>query len=100
MLGHGGSQRDLAGFLIPEAGRLVESGDPWMPYQLVDSNGLVVEPLDAFFAELQAQAKPASTIRSYGIDLLRWWRFLLCTCQGRTIGPVLTWGIRRTGLKQ
>lgn len=44
MLGHGGSQRDLAGFLLPEAGRLVETDDPWMPYQLVDSNGLVVEP--------------------------------------------------------
>ncbi|MEV8312376.1 hypothetical protein AB0P36_35100 [Streptomyces flavidovirens] len=29
-----------------------------------------------FFAELQAEDKPASTVRSYGVDLLRWWRFL------------------------
>ncbi|MFG2732165.1 tyrosine-type recombinase/integrase [Streptomyces canus] len=30
----------------------------------------------AFFAELQACSRPATTIRSYGMDLLRWWRFL------------------------
>ncbi|CAM5653007.1 hypothetical protein SVIOM74S_09806 [Streptomyces violarus] len=36
----------------------------------------VVEPVQVFFAELQAEDKPASTIRSYGMDLLRWWRFL------------------------
>ncbi|MFI5681552.1 site-specific integrase [Streptomyces cellulosae] len=26
--------------------------------------------------ELQANSRPATTIRSYGMDLLRWWRFL------------------------
>jgi site-specific recombinase XerD len=36
----------------------------------------VVEPVSAFFAELQACSRPPSTIRSYGMDLLRWWRFL------------------------
>jgi site-specific recombinase XerD len=62
--------------VLPQVGRLVETADPWMPYQLVDGSGSVVEPVDVFFAELQAQAKPSSTIRSYGMDLLRWWRFL------------------------
>ncbi len=62
--------------MLPEVGRLVETADPWMPYRLLDGHGLVVEPVEAFFAEQQAQAKPASTIRSYGMDLLRWWRFL------------------------
>lgn len=47
-----------------------------MPYQFVDDHGAVVVPVELFFAELQAQAKPTSTIRSYGMDLLRWWRFL------------------------
>ncbi|MFF2165425.1 site-specific integrase [Streptomyces sp. NPDC058175] len=32
--------------------------------------------MSAFFAELQACSRPATTIRSYGMDLLRWWRFL------------------------
>ncbi len=76
VLGHGGSERSLTGFVLPQVGRMVETADPWMPYQLVDDSGSVVEPVAAFFAELQAQATPSSTIRSYGMDLLRWWRFL------------------------
>ena len=30
----------------------------------------------AFFAELAACGRPATTQRSYGMDLLRWFRFL------------------------
>lgn len=29
-----------------------------------------------FFQELLAAGKAAATVRSYGMDLLRWWRFL------------------------
>lgn len=47
-----------------------------MPYHLIDPAGVVVEPVSAYFAELQAATKPATTIRSYGMDLLRWYRFL------------------------
>ncbi|MFF3785657.1 hypothetical protein [Streptomyces sp. NPDC001933] len=31
---------------------------------------------EAYFAELQASGNPASTLPSYGMDLLRWWRLL------------------------
>ncbi|MFI9772492.1 site-specific integrase [Streptomyces sp. NPDC052415] len=69
-------ERDLAAFVLPELGRLQETGDQWAPYQLLDQDGVVVDPVRVFFAELQAEDKPASTVRSYGMDLLRWWRFL------------------------
>ncbi|MEU9446097.1 site-specific integrase [Streptomyces sp. NPDC048304] len=41
-----------------------------------DAEGAIVTPVEAFFAELQAKSRRATTIRSYGMDLLRWWRFL------------------------
>jgi integrase len=45
-------------------------------YRLVDDDGTVVEPVSAFLAELQACGRSATTARSYGMDLLRWFRFL------------------------
>lgn len=60
----------------PQTGELVKTTDPARPYVLVDADGVVVAPVSAFFAELQACARPATTLRSYGMDLLRWWRFL------------------------
>ncbi|MFJ8112485.1 hypothetical protein [Streptomyces sp. NPDC096132] len=71
-----GPGRDLASFVLPEIGRLVETGDPWKPYVLVDPAGTAVEPVAAYVAELHAASKPPTTIRSYGMDLLRWYRFL------------------------
>jgi integrase family protein with SAM-like domain len=35
-----------------------------------------VEPVAVFLRELQAMGRSAATLRSYGMDLLRWWRFL------------------------
>lgn len=64
------------GFVLPETGALVKTADSAWPYVLVDAEGVVVVPVSASFAELQACARSATTIRSYGMDLLRWWRFL------------------------
>ena len=68
--------RDVDKLVVPEVGRLHETGDPGDPYQLLDPDGLVVWAVAWYFAELQAQGKPATTLRSYGMDLLRWYRFL------------------------
>ncbi|MGW1617324.1 tyrosine-type recombinase/integrase [Streptomyces sp. NPDC002285] len=76
MITDGSSPRNLADLVVPDIGRLVETGDPWEPYQLLDATGTAVEPVAAYFAELQAARNVASTIRSYGMDLLRWYRFL------------------------
>jgi len=70
-----GSQ-DLARLWIPQCGRLVATGDRWEPYRLVDGEGVRVEAVSGYFAELQASSRSAATLRSYGMDLLRWFRFL------------------------
>ena len=68
--------RDLAGLIVPLAGSLQETGDRWLPYRLLDPTGEPVEPVSAYFRDLQAAGRSAATVRSYGMDLLRWFRFL------------------------
>ena len=62
--------------VVPQVGRLVATEDQWEPYRLVDVDGLAVQSVSAYFRELQATGKSATTARSYGMDLLRWFRFL------------------------
>ncbi|MFH8993075.1 tyrosine-type recombinase/integrase [Streptomyces sp. NPDC017940] len=76
MLDHSGPGRDLRSFALPESGQLLATGDVWEPYRLVDQHGLPVEPVAVYFMDLLAAGTPATTLRSYGNDLLRWWRFL------------------------
>lgn len=68
--------RDLAALSVRRVGRLVETGEPTSPYVLLDAAGAVVGSVSEFFRELLAAGRPATTLRSYGMDLLRWWRFL------------------------
>ena len=60
----------------PQVGRLVATGDPWEPYRLTDAAGAPVEAVSTWFRELQAAGRSPATTRSYGMDLLRWFRFL------------------------
>jgi hypothetical protein len=64
------------GLVVPRWGSLVATGELFEPYRLVDGDGAVVVPVAGFFAELAACGRPATTQRSYGMDLLRWFRFL------------------------
>lgn len=68
--------RDLAGLVVPLAGRLVATGDRWEPYRLFDPDGTSVAAAGVYFGHLQAAGRSELTIRSYGMDLLRWFRFL------------------------
>jgi integrase len=72
----GSGDRDLSGLVVLDVGCLAETGDPWEPYRLLDADGAVVEPAAAFFADLQAASRSEGTLRSYGNDLLLWWRWL------------------------
>ncbi|MDX5569466.1 site-specific integrase [Streptomyces sp. ID05-04B] len=54
----------------------METGNRYEPYRLIDPDGAAVEPVAVYFQELLAAGKAPSTVRSYGMDLLRWWRFL------------------------
>jgi site-specific recombinase XerD len=68
--------RDLARLVVSRAGRLVTTGDAREPYRVVGPSGEVVGPVSVFLRDLLASGKSGSTLRSYSVDLLRWWRFL------------------------
>src|SRR5205823_8882144 len=57
-------------------GSVEATGDPFLPYRLVDAAGAPISAVAAYFAELAACGRPATTLRSYGMDLLWWFRFL------------------------
>ena len=76
MIDRGEPTLDAAGLAVPLAGRLAATGDRWEPYRLLDSRGVAVEAARAYFGHLQAAGRSELTIRSYGLDLLRWFRFV------------------------
>ena len=45
-------------------------------HRVVGPDGAVVAAVSAWFADLQAAGRSVATVRSYGMDLLRWFRFL------------------------
>jgi Phage integrase, N-terminal SAM-like domain len=65
----------LAGLVVPRAGCLLATGDRYEPYRVVGPDGVPVEPVMEFFRDLLAGGRSESTVRSYGMDLLRWFRF-------------------------
>lgn len=68
-------ERDLARLVVPAAGYLDETGDPFDPYRVIDPAGQPVGCVSEFLRDLQAAGRAAGTLRSYGTDLLRWFRF-------------------------
>jgi site-specific recombinase XerD len=76
MIGDDEPSRDLAALVVPQAGQLVATGDRYEPYRLVDADGVAVAAATAYFRDLLAAGRAESTVRSYGMDLLRWFRFL------------------------
>ena len=76
MTGDDELSRDLAALAVPQDGRMVATGDCYEPYRLVDADGVVAAGAAAFFRDLLAAGRSESTVRSYGMDLLRWFRFL------------------------
>lgn len=68
--------RDLAALVVPAVGSLLQVGSRWEPYRLVDPGGGEVAAVTAYFRDLQAAGRSEATVRSYGMDLLRWFRFL------------------------
>ena len=68
--------RDLAALVVPLAGELIATGDRYEPFRLAGPDGVAVAPVTAFFRDLLAAGRSEATVRSYGMDLLRWFRFL------------------------
>ena len=72
----GSSRRDVSELVVARVGRVVSTGDPVLPWAVLDSAGTPVEPVAEFLRDLLACGSSASSCRSYGFDLLRWFRFL------------------------
>jgi hypothetical protein len=69
-------ERDVATLVVPRIGYVAAADDPLEPYRLLDADGGVVAPVASFLRELLAASRAPLTLRSYAMDLLRWWRFL------------------------
>ena len=54
---------------------MTQTGDVFEPFRLVDGEGRTVGPVTEFLRSLQAAGRSEATQRSYGMDLLRWFRF-------------------------
>ncbi len=70
-----------------DSARLVQTEDPWEPIRLLDCSGERIEAVALYLKDLLAAGSPVTTLRSYGMDLLRWWRFLAAvnTCWDRAV---------------
>jgi integrase len=76
VIGDENAVRDLAVLPVPLTGSLRATGDRWEPYRIVDGAGEPVAAVAGFFRDLHAAGRSEATLRSYGHDLLRWFRFL------------------------
>jgi integrase/recombinase XerC len=70
------SRRDVSGLVVARVGRVVATGDPVLPWAVLDGAGTAVEPVSEFLRDLLACGNSPASCRSYGFDLLRWLRFL------------------------
>ena len=72
-----GHVRDINGLVLPNFGEVVAMTSVTLPWRVaslpVPGDG---ESVDEFLKDLTASDCSPATIRSYGYDLLRWWRFL------------------------
>jgi integrase len=67
--------REVTRLLIPVVGRVaqVEKSPGTV---LLDASGIPVAEVSEFFRTMLASGASTSSLRSYGLALLRWWRFL------------------------
>jgi len=71
--------RDLSMSEVSAVGSLAVTGSKWEPYRLLDPQGRPIGAVAAFFSDLLAAGRSEATVRSYGMDLLRWFRPVDCT---------------------
>jgi hypothetical protein len=66
-MAYDGQYLDVEGLTVQPVGALRETGDPWMPFDLVDADGGVVAPVAAYLKGVQACGRSEATLRSYGM---------------------------------
>src|SRR5258708_32599680 len=93
--------RDPSALIVPRAGSVQRTGDPWEPCRLHDQAGAMVAPAAVYLRDLQGSGRPENTLRAYAIAVLRWFRFLWairvpCDPAPRTEAPDYSCGIQHT----
>jgi site-specific recombinase XerD len=68
--------RDIAALAVGRAGGVKETGDPLMPFRLVDEQGAEVPAVSEFLHHMLADDASPASLRSYAYELLAWFRFL------------------------
>src|ERR1035438_9147586 len=71
---HSTTVRDVAA--VARAGRVEETGDPLLPFRLVDGQGAEVPAVAEFLHHMLADDASPASLRSYAYELLAWFRFL------------------------
>ena len=68
--------RDVAGLAVARAGRVEATGDPLLPFRLLDEHGAEVPAVMEFLHHMLADDASPASLRSYAYELLPWFRFL------------------------
>lgn len=69
-------QRDVSALVVVRAGCVASTDDAVLPWVVRDGAGEPIESVSAFLKDLLACGASPASCRSYGYDLLRWFRFL------------------------
>jgi site-specific recombinase XerD len=73
---HSTTVRDLAALVVARVGRVEETGDPLLPFRLLDERDSEVPAVTEFLHNMLADDASPASLRSYAFELLAWFRFL------------------------
>jgi integrase len=71
-----GAGRDIGAIVVRRAGALVTTPEATVPYAVTDADGTEVDAFAGYLRHVTAGDFSGLSIRSYGLALLRWLRFL------------------------
>ncbi|MGH3739294.1 MAG: tyrosine-type recombinase/integrase [Micromonosporaceae bacterium] len=66
----------MSELVVDRTGGVRATSDVTLPWLVLDGMGAAIEPVSEFLRELLACGNSPASCRSYGYDLLRWFRFL------------------------
>jgi len=58
------TSRDVSGLVVARVGRVVFTGEPWLPWAVLDGAGAPVEPVVEFMRDLLACGSSPASCRS------------------------------------
>jgi integrase len=73
---HSMTVRDVAALELARIGGVQETGDPLLPFRLVDEQGAEIPAVTEFLHHMLADDASPASLRSYSYGLLAWFRFL------------------------